>query len=341
MKERFFKERIHFQLVHLVEPVTKIGGRKSTQFKSIKSDTVDCSFELQRYMHKGNELMKTKLSIKLVVAIFGIVVLTDCKALECSTDSLFIGQLKRELSSHAFSNIEKLSPRIRRITLGEEIKSQVSDEIDVNFDGFIIESNVRAEGYFFVLPGNAQTAESVVSKLLPISNAGYDVLIFDYRGLLTGSKIPTMKQLINDSKGLIRYFNAQPKYQQKRHVLYGISTGGVFALQAITQLVHGDVVILDSVPDTLPWYLFCDSDIYPENSIKILNPSLVTLLVMHGQKDQKVVPFNSRELISFAETNGGCYNMVSNGTHPFEDDDDVSSRIQQIVSFLSYPVCKR
>ena len=260
---------------------------------------------------------------------------------ECANDGLLIGQIRRNLQKIDINDDPTENPRIESIFFnGSEILYESERNNSDDLHGYLISRNAdNLKGYFLILLGNTQPAELIIRNFVAVSDLGYDVIVFNYRGLLSGPK-STVKILVEDTRKIVRFLNSEKAYRDKHHVLYGISSGGIFALQALDLLAQYDTVLLDSVPDKISRLFWCDYELYPSNAISSIDVSSLNLLALHGDNDDKVLPYNSVELISTIEENGGCHMIIEDGGHPFEPDDNVDSRISKIVDFLNSPDCE-
>lgn len=245
----------------------------------------------------------------------------------CKFDQGFIGKIKRALKKTPTEEVSGLT----NISI-------IPDEQyrDMPFNGFVVKnkSDSAAKGYILAIPGNAQRASTIINNVQSLANLGFDVFSFNYRGLLEGKKVPRIEGLINDTRKLVAYLNSRPEYKNKRHIIYGVSSGGIFALQALDILSSGDNVILDAVPDELSIFLWCDSSVHPKNAILAAKKFKIHVDIIHGAEDPKVVPLNSYSLISTIESLHGKSIVIPTGYHPYEEKDDVSARLKELEKLL-------
>jgi hypothetical protein len=230
-------------------------------------------------------VFNTKTAV-CIVAFFAAIALDErVEAAGCTFDQIFIGQIRRTLQSSENANIKTnyTSDKIQSMVVG--VDSNASTE---PMRGYRVLSSVNSSprGYILALPGNAQSARALIEKISPLSNSGYDLLAFDYRGLLEGKSVPRVDSLIRDTKNLVLYLNAESRYVDTRHVIYGVSTGGIFALQALSMLSANDLVILDSVPDKLPFFLWCEKSIHPFNAQHASKPKNINRYFEWSQRQQ-------------------------------------------------------
>ena len=280
--------------------------------------------------------MPTKINwaIHLFTLFSAITIHGPAEAQGCLFDQMFIGQIKRAMQNSVATDIGNPDTSVN--IQSKTVRVNTTNGIE-QIRGFRVLSlsDSLPRGYILALPGNAQRARELIAKLIPLAASGYDILAFDYRGLLEGESVPTIESLISDTKNLVIHLNAEDRYAKGRHIIYGVSTGGIFALQAIPLLRVNDLVILDSVPDKLPSLLWCDQTIHPLNALNADNRRVVSINILNGAKDNKVVPRNSVGLINTIERRGGSAVVLRNGSHPYEVDDDIKDRLSQITKFVS------
>ena len=192
-------------------------------------------------------------------------------------------------------------------------------------------SDIGSGGLLLAFPGNAQTARELAFHLASLADDGFDVYSFDYPNLLGTQPLPRLHDLVNDARALVTFYLKDPRYKDKVKVLYGVSTGGVILAQAVRGNFSSSVkLVLDSVPDRLPWLLMCDAELDPSRAVEAMTPPTNALLIINGAADSKVLPANSRALAKAAERLGGCHAVLPRGTHPYEEGDDVFGRLELI-----------
>ena len=196
-------------------------------------------------------------------------------------------------------------------------------------------------GFFLALPGNAQTARELIGALEPASVAGFEVVAFDYPNLVGQAALPRLHELVADVNALVSIYLLNEKYKGKASILYGVSTGGLLLAQTLRNQFPGTLtLVLDSVPDRIPKFLWCDSELNPSDAVASMKPPKNALLVVNGASDPKVLPANSRALAEAAERNSGCHIVIQGAIHPFESGDNAGRRMENILSYAKTKECK-
>jgi alpha/beta superfamily hydrolase len=190
-------------------------------------------------------------------------------------------------------------------------------------------SNGTVKGSVLVAQGNAMLADQLLSSLNNFSKAGIETYVFDYRGYGNSEGERRLKAIVNDYKEL---FDSISTSTQGKHLLYGMSFGGVVLLNVVGSGIAFDRFVIDSTPSRVS-HLGC-----PEGYDPVANfpKDGSRFLLIAGQKD-KVVPLkDSQELVGLAKARGGRTEVQPDYAHPFMDSNiDVHrARLELIKSFL-------
>ena len=127
-------------------------------------------------------------------------------------------------------------------------------------DGHIIRGLVwRAEkpqGYLLIALGTSMLAEEIYPAFADLRNLNLDVFMYNYRGFKQSEGKTTLTGILADMETAVVRLNDDPRYRYR--FFYGLSFGGiVFSSILNRHALPYDGVILDSVPDRLPFLLFC------------------------------------------------------------------------------------
>ena len=137
--------------------------------------------------------------------------------------------------------------------------------------------------------GNLTTSADVIPHLL---NAGFSVLLFDYRGFGKSTGRPSYRGVISDGITAAR-FHDTIRPQEIPSILYGFSLGGAVAAQVIRRHPF-DALILQSTFTSLPQitrvlfprlplHLFAGRLF---DTISVVRKLEVPLLILHGTHDE-------------------------------------------------------
>lgn len=190
----------------------------------------------------------------------------------------------------------------------------------------------KEQKFMLIALGNAMRIDDYYKKFLPLTNLGIDVYIFDYRGFGRSDGEAILSDQVLDFRELYSFLHQ--KYSKA--YIYGLSHGGVIALNALQEIVTtNDALILDSMPSTVPWTI-CWTDEY--SPIRLLNAIKSPILIISGGKD-KEVPFKEQEKFIRKAINKNKKVTLAYSKevgHPFSKYDDLNDhfRIHKIKEFL-------
>ena len=178
--------------------------------------------------------------------------------------------------------------------------------------GFDQTQTSRPRGYLLVIQGNAMLADQILAEFRSYADAGYDVYIYDYRGYGRSEGKRRIKAIVNDYKHLIASLNARP-YEQR--LVYAMSIGGIVFLDALTEELKLDRVVIDSAPSRLSSY-GCPDSYDPVNH---LPADCSNFMFIAGEKDRVVNLGMSKEMLEKGRQRGAQVHIDSEFSHPFMD----------------------
>lgn len=159
----------------------------------------------------------------------------------------------------------------------------------------------RAKGAVVFSHGNAGSIGHHLGFVIWLADAGYHVLIYDYRGFGQSGGEVDRNGMVDDATAALAYAANHPQLGKLPLISYGHSLGGAKSVAAVAgaELPKLKAVIIDAtfasyremalhVGGRLGSSLVSD-DLAPVGLIPEVSP--VPLLVIHGRKDQ-VVPFS-------------------------------------------------
>lgn len=164
---------------------------------------------------------------------------------------------------------------------------------------FIPAKKAKPKGTIVFSHGNAGSIGYHIGFCAWFAEAGYNVLMYDYRGFGKSGGDVDRRGMINDVKAAFAYIVKRPDVDRKRLISYGHSLGGA---QSVTALGENPVkglrgIIVDAsfasyqamarvIGGQLGASLVSD-ELSPKDFVGKLTP--VPLLVVHGERDE-VVP---------------------------------------------------
>lgn len=170
----------------------------------------------------------------------------------------------------------------------------------------------RPKGYLLVIQGNAMLADQILAEFRSYAEAGYDVYIYDYRGYGRSEGKRRIKAIVNDYKNIIISLNKE-SYEQK--LVYAMSIGGIVLLDALTDEINLDRVVIDSSPSQLSTY-GCPESYDP---IKHLPADCSSFMFIAGEQDRVVNLGMSKEMLEKARQRGAQVHIDPEYSHPFMD----------------------
>ncbi len=161
--------------------------------------------------------------------------------------------------------------------------------------GWWVQRRAAAAGHVLLCHGNAGNIGDRVLHVDVLSAAGFDVLLFDYRGYGSSSGRPNEHGTYRDARAAYRWLTGQPDIDPARVVYLGESLGGAVALELALAHPPGGLVLLSaftSVRDMSRRHYAvvpraAVPDAYP--SLRLIGGLRAPLLVVHGEDDM-IVP---------------------------------------------------
>jgi len=172
--------------------------------------------------------------------------------------------------------------------------------------GWWVTARPPAIGHVLLCHGNAGNVGDRVLHAAQLSSAGFDVLLFDYRGYGRSSGSPTEDGIQHDARAARAALLGEPGVDARRVFYLGESLGGAVALAlALDQAPRG--LILQSTFTSLRdmarvHYPFIPRALLPDAypSLQRISRLRVPLLVLHGDRDDIVPPAQAQALFDAA-----------------------------------------
>jgi fermentation-respiration switch protein FrsA (DUF1100 family) len=130
---------------------------------------------------------------------------------------------------------------------------------DLHFDGggqrlhgwWLPATTPAALGSVLHLHGNAANISNHLPLVAWLPHAGFDVLMFDYRGFGRSAGKPTLAGLVDDAAAALAELRRRPGIDARRLVVLGQSIGGATALRLLARDSDGvRLAIIDSAFDS-------------------------------------------------------------------------------------------
>lgn len=184
-------------------------------------------------------------------------------------------------------------------------------------------------GSLLVAQGNAMLADQLLSDLTGFGAAGIEVYLFDYRGYGHSEGRRRLTAILGDYLEIAQHLAASVP---GRHLLHGISFGGIVLLNAIGAGVGFDRAVIDSTPSRISDF-GCPARYDP---VAHVPADASGMLFIAGGQDTVVPVADSAELVSRAGAQGARAEVRAAWAHPFMDSDEEirRARLDLVRSFL-------
>ena len=178
---------------------------------------------------------------------------------------------------------------------------QVQSSDGLNIEGWYFSSENKEKPIIVMFHGNAGHIAHRLFKLPKLIEAGYSVLLAEYRGYGGNPGKPSEEGLYKDARAYLDWLINEEGIQEEDIILHGESLGTGVAVQMATEYNVGGVVLesaYDSVVNVAKkTYFFVPVRLLMKDqysSVEKITGMEAPLLMVHGQKD-RIIP------ISFAK----------------------------------------
>jgi uncharacterized protein len=161
--------------------------------------------------------------------------------------------------------------------------------------GWWIKRRAGAMGHILLCHGNAGNVGDRILHAAVLTAAGFNVLLFDYRGYGHSSGRPSEQGTYRDARAAREWLLRQPELDPSRLFYFGESLGGAIALELAIAHPPGGLVLLSaftSVRDMArKHYGLIPTALVPDAyaNLRLISKLRAPLLVLHGE-DDAIVP---------------------------------------------------
>jgi pimeloyl-ACP methyl ester carboxylesterase len=201
--------------------------------------------------------------------------------------------------------------------------------------GFHMPHEGTSKGTILFAQGNGMRADEILDLLKFLTEHGFDVYVFDFRGFASSNGTARLLAIVSDYGELVDKLAAETPAL----FLYGISFGGVILANiAGSHSTQVKALAIDSSPSQLSNF-GCPARY---DAIANIPKSASNVLVVSGALDKLVSPEMSRALISEVVARGGKSKVFEKLGHPFMDGDsnDAVDRLKVVTDFFEAEIIR-
>ena len=172
--------------------------------------------------------------------------------------------------------------------------------------GWWIDARTEPLGHLLLCHGNAGNIGDRVLHAELLTAAGFDVLLFDYRGYGRSSGRPSEEGTYRDARAALGCLLEQPGVDRARVIYLGESLGGAVAVELALERPPAGLVLLSAFAGVRELgrlhYPFVPSALVPDAypALRRIRELHTPLLVLHGDRDEIVPLSQGRALFEAA-----------------------------------------
>jgi hypothetical protein len=172
--------------------------------------------------------------------------------------------------------------------------------------GWWIEARSERLGHLLLCHGNAGNVGDRVLHASLLTAAGFDVMLFDYRGYGRSSGRPSEQGTYRDARAALASLLRQPEVDASRILYLGESLGGAVALELAQEHRPAGLVLLSAFTSVRAMgrahYPFIPAALVPDAypSMRRIRDLRAPLLVLHGERDEIAPLSHGRALFEAA-----------------------------------------
>ncbi len=172
--------------------------------------------------------------------------------------------------------------------------------------GWWVDHRGSPVGHVLLCHGNAGNVGDRVMHASLLTAAGFDVLLFDYRGYGRSSGRVSERGTYRDARAALRCLGSQPKVDASRIVYVGESLGGAVALELALGRPPAGLVLISTFTSVRDMarvhYRFIPRAVVPDAypSLQRIGELRAPVLLVHGEDDEIVPVSQCRTLFEAA-----------------------------------------
>jgi uncharacterized protein len=170
-------------------------------------------------------------------------------------------------------------------------------------------------GTVLLFHGNGGNVGSQFASLVPLVRAGFQAMVFDYRGYGNSPGKPSQERVLEDGLAALDYIRTRPDVKGTKLILFGQSLGGHLAVVVATQkqeflhalilegafTAHEEIAIYRARKDYFaPRFLtrWCVRSKY--DAIDMIDRITIPKLIIHSTEDKTIPFYMGKELFNKA-----------------------------------------
>ena len=172
--------------------------------------------------------------------------------------------------------------------------------------GWLVASKAAARAHVLLCHGNGGNVGDRVEHARLLARAGFDVLLFDYRGYGASTGRPSEEGTYRDARAAREALLGQAEVEESRVVYLGESLGAAVALKLALEAPPAGVVLLSAFTSVRVMarehYPYLPAAVVPDAypSLSRIEELRAPLLVLHGERDEIVPASHGRALFEAA-----------------------------------------
>jgi fermentation-respiration switch protein FrsA (DUF1100 family) len=227
----------------------------------------------------------------------------------------------------------------------------VSGSTDEKISGWYLPTQWPKQGLVLHFHGNAQNMTAHILFTFWLVDAGYDLVVFDYRGYGKSSGSPDREGMVIDARDVIGYVNSHFLSPEDDFIILAQSLGGAIAVPAVATAKdrRPDVFVIDSTfssyrgiaqdklagfwltwPLQWPLSFLVSNDFSP---IDYADQIKMPVMMLHGTKDDVTPLAAARDLFEAFASIDKQMLVVPNGFHTsaFQEGSPYLDRLLQFL----------
>ncbi|MDH5387524.1 MAG: lysophospholipase [Gammaproteobacteria bacterium] len=235
----------------------------------------------------------------------------------------------------------------------EDVEIKTSDQIKIH--GWKLLARGEVQGTVLFFHGNGENISTHFAHVYWLTEYGYDVYLFDYRGYGKSEGSAQLDAVIGDAEIMIEY-SVKQLAENENLIVMGYSLGGSLAIYAVAHSDYKDKIktlitveafsdyhdVTQDVLSTswLTWLLqwplsfTVDNSYRPLNSVAMIAP--IPLLLMHSKQDE-MISFDHAEVLYEASSEPKKLQAVSGTHNSIFSNMENRTILLEYLSFLKLP----